>query len=321
MGLGACLLDVLLLATAVGAQSARPTSTAAERDRILALAAAKSSSGDPAEAARLLQSVADRFESVRALLQLARLQSDQKNLAGALKSLRQARAIAPNAEEVLSAYAEASLAAAEPLRAIPVLDVLTRLCPTVAQYHYLQGMALTHAGDAVAAVLSLKEAERLEPNQPLTLIALGTALNTRELYADAKPILLRALSLAPDSVDAAATLAEAEEGLGELEAAEAYAQRALAKASGHPTANLVWGMVLMKQDRYAEARDALLKTAAANPASAKAHYQLSLAYARLNDQASSEKHLELYHKQLKETDQRVEEVRRLTGFSTGGMPP
>ena len=72
--------------------------------------------------------------------------------------------------------------------------------PSVGQYHYLLGMALVQAGDVAAAVEPLKEAERLEPNEPPILVALGTALNDRKLYTEAKPPLLRALSLAPDSV-------------------------------------------------------------------------------------------------------------------------
>ena len=64
-------------------------------------------------------------------------------------------------------------------------------------------------------------------------------------------------------------------------------ERALAKSSEQATANLVMGMVRMKQGRYEEARDALTKAVSASPDSPKAHYQLSLAYARLGDEASS----------------------------------
>jgi len=259
--------------------------------------------------------------SVKALLDLARRQTAQKNLAGALESLRRARAVAPNSEEVLSAYAEASLAARATLPAIEVLDALTRLCPTVAQYHYRQGVVLLGEGDAEAAVDSLKRAEALEPDQPPTLIALGTALNGRELYAEAKPLLVRALSLVPEDVAAVAALAEAEAGLGELAEAEAHAQRALASVSGHPIANLALGQVRMRQGRYEEARDALLKAAAAEPAALTAHDELSRAYAGLNDQAGAQKQLELYRQQTKERDERVKQVRSLTGYPTGGMPP
>jgi tetratricopeptide (TPR) repeat protein len=292
-----------------------------ERDLGLGLARIERADGHPRLAEQQLRSVADRFRSAHALLELARLQSAEKDTSGALESLRRARVIAPSSEELLRASAEASLAAHAPLPAIEALEPLTRMCPAVGHYHYLQGIALMQAGDVVAAVEPLKEAERLEPNQPLALIALGTVLDDRGLHAEARSYLLRSLDLEPGNVDALATLAEAEEGLGELGEAAAHAQRALARASTHATANLVMGMVLMKQERYAEARDALAKAAAAEPASPKAHYQLSLACARLNDEASAQKHLELYRQKVKEIEERVKEVRALTGFSLGGMQP
>ncbi len=297
-------LGVVLLAAPVAAQPAKPSPAVTEH-----------------AAGRQSLPVADRSGSAHALLELARLQSGRKDWEGSLESLRRARVIAPNSEAVLWATAEASLAVHAPLPAIEVLEPLTRMCSTVGHYHYLQGIALMQAGDLEAAVEPLREAERLEPNQPLTLIALGTALVDRSSYAEAKPYLLHSLDLDPESVEAVATLAEAEEGLGERREAEAHAQRALARTSAHATANLVMGMVLMKQERYAEARDALVKAATANPASPKAHYQLSLAFASLNDETNARKHLELYHQTLKEREDRVKTVRAVTGLSLGGMQP
>ena len=115
---------------------------------------------------------AARPQSVKALLALAQEQSKKTDLRGALETLRQARALAPNSEEVLAAYAEASLAVRAPLSAVPVLEALTRMCPSVGQYHYLLGVALVQAGDVAAAVVPLREAERLEPNEPPILVAL-----------------------------------------------------------------------------------------------------------------------------------------------------
>jgi cellulose synthase operon protein C len=258
-------------------------------------------------------------ESVRALLELARRQADKKDARGALETLRKARALAPNSEEVLHAFAEASLAVRAPLVALPVLESLTRICPSVGQYHYLLGVTLMQAGDAAAAVFPLKEAGRLEPDEPPVLTALGAALNERKLYAEAKPLLLRALSRAPDSVEAMAALAEAEAALGELAEAEGHAQRTLVRQADNATASRVLGMVRMQQERYAEARDALLKAVASDPSSAKAHYQLSLTYRRLDDPASAEKHLALYRQRAAEAESRIKEVRALTGFSLGGM--
>jgi len=269
-------LPALLLAASVGAQTAGPRAAAPSPDpkaiagmidKALQLASTEKAAGHLAEAERQLRSVAERFNSVRALLQLAGLQSEQKNQAGALASLRKARALAPNSEDVLSTYAETLLASPTPDAGIPVLVALTRISPMVARYQYQYGVALLHAGDAAAAVPPLQQAERLEPDQALTLIALGQALNRRKLYAEAKPPLLRGLSLMPESVEAVAALAEAEEGLGELKDAEDYARRALARRSDDPTASFVVAVVLMKQEKFAEARDALLRAAAADPTS------------------------------------------------------
>ena len=292
-----------------------------DRDLGLELAGIERAEGHSARAEQQLRSVADRFRSVRALLELARLQSERKDAAGALESLRRARAIAPNSEDVLRASAEAWLASGEVLPALGELEALVRMCPTVGRYHYLQGIGLLQAGDTAAAVDPLREAARLEPKAPSTLIALGRALNGRQLYGEARPLLLRGLSLAPDDIDALAALAEAEEGLGEVAEAEAHAQRALAGAGAPPLASLVMGMVRTKQERYAEARDALLAALAADPSSAKAHYQLSLVYARLNEPAKAQEQLEEYRLRTRAAERRVREVRALTGFSPGGMQP
>jgi len=251
--------------------------------------------------------------SVRELLQQARAQSSAGNSAAALESLRQARALAPNSEEVLSALAQVSLAAHAPLPAITVLEPLTRICPGVAQYQYLLGVALMQAGDLVAAVEALQQAQRLEPDRELTLVALGLALNGRKMYLESEAHLRRSLELQPGNIEAIAALAEAEEGIGNLEEAEVLARRVLASSDAHATASLVLGLVLMKHERYAAARDALLKAVVANPVSPRAHYQLSLAYARLGDQASSEKHLELYRLKLREVEERATAVRNRTG--------
>jgi tetratricopeptide (TPR) repeat protein len=251
--------------------------------------------------------------SVRELVQQARAHSSVGNAAAALESLRQAQALAPNSEEVLSAIAQVSLAAHAPLPAIEVLDPLTRICPGVAQYQYLLGVALMQAGDLVTAVDALEQAQRLEPDRELTLVALGLALNSRKMYVESVPHLRRSLELQPGNIEAIAALAEAEEGIGNIEEAESLARRVLASSDAHATANLVLGLVLMKHERYAEARDAFLKAIAANAISSRAHYQLSLAYARLGDQASSEKHLELYRLKLRETQERVNAIRNRTG--------
>src|SRR5438093_103286 len=120
---------------------------------------------------------------------------------------------------------------------------------TVSQYHYLLGVALMEGGDMPAAIESLQQADRLEPERSLTLMALGLAENNRKQYADAKRALHHALDLEPENIDALAALAEAEAGLDELAPAEDHARRALRRAVAHPTANLGLGIVSMKPER------------------------------------------------------------------------
>jgi predicted Zn-dependent protease len=147
-------------------------------------------------------------------------------------------------------------------------------------------------------------------------------LNHRKMFAEAARSLTRALELEPENVEAMAALAESQEGLDKLEEAEALAKRALGKTPEHGTANLVMGLVMLRTGRYAEARDHLLRAAAADPASPRPEYQLSLAYARLGDGAASQKHREEYQRKLREMESRLEQLRTQTGIdSSGGMRP
>ena len=170
---------------------------------------------------------------------------------------------------MLSAYAQLSLAAKQPMPAMVTLQALTRLCPSVAQYHYLLGVGLMAIGDMPGAVDALTEADRLEPDRALTLLALGLALNNRKHFADAKTVLVRSLDLQPDSIEAVAALAEAEAGLGDFDAAARHAQRALERAPASATANLVMGLVLIERRTTQTRSDALLKAVAADPDSPK----------------------------------------------------
>jgi tetratricopeptide (TPR) repeat protein len=310
------LLGLLLI---IGGQTADQITTAA-RERVFEQAAAELQAGRRAEAKALLASAAERFASVRALMQLARLQSGDGDAPGALATLERARTLAPNTEEVLSAIAQVSLAASDPVQAIFALEPLTRLAPTVAPHHYLFGVALMQAGDMPAAVEALQEAARLDPAHTQTSVALGIALNNRKMFGDAKPFLLGALGREPENVEALAALAESEEGLDELDSAETHAARALAVVPSHATANLVVGMVLMKRGRYNEARQALERAAAADTDSPKIIYQLSLACARLGDTAAATRNLELYREKLRAMENRLRDLWRTAAPPRDGIP-
>jgi protein O-GlcNAc transferase len=287
-------------------------------DASLALAQAEVAAGDREAAERHLAAAIERSGSVRAMMMLGRLQAERGDEAAALATVRGALAAAPNSEEVVSVYARLSLSTGTPAQALRALEALVRMHPEVAEHRYLLGVSLIQLGDLQRARSVLGETIRLAPALPRARVALGLVLNRLSHFAEAREELTAALRLAPDDLEALAALAEAEEGLGELEGAERRARRVLAKAPGHATASLVLGLVMMERERYAEARDALLAAVAAEPGSIKAHYQLSLAYARLGDRERSAAHAERSQRARRETEERF---RAVGGKAPGGMGP
>jgi tetratricopeptide (TPR) repeat protein len=289
-----------------------------ERELALWLADAELSRGDESVAEQQLESVTERFDSVRALLQLARLQARQGESQKAAATVRRAEEIAPNSEAVLVARAKVSLAVRAPVVAIQALESLSRMGLTAAEPSYLLGVARLEIGDMPGAIEALQQSLELDPQRPLALIALGTALSSQKQFAQAREVARKSLLLAPDNAEALAVLAEAEEGLGEVAAAEEHAAQALARDPENAGALVTIGRIRMTQGRYEEARDALLEAVASEPEMAKAHYQLSLAFARLGDRESSHKHVEIYRRAREENDRRLLELRTGAGLGNGG---
>lgn len=305
------LMASALLAT-VSAQTPAPKpkpESVPDRATLIKRAEDAQQSGRQADALRLFLLAGDRHQSARAYVEAARLQRAAGNHAAAFETISKARAIASDSEDVLSAYAQLALATKQPLPAAFTLLALTRIHPTVALYHYLLGVALLGMGDLPGASESLAEADRLEPDRAMTLLALGLVRNNRKLFAEAKTALSRCLELQPDSIEATAALAEAEAGLGNIDAAVLHAQSVLAASAGNATANLVLGTVFMSQRRYPEARDQLLKAMAADPDSPKAVYQLSLVYARMGDDASARKYVAIYQEKLRGFEDKLKILR------------
>lgn len=290
-----------------------------ERELALWLADAELAQGNEVRAEVQLMSVVERYPSVRAMLQLAKLQARKGRAQEAAATLRRALMLAPNSEDVLAAHAKVSLTVDAPVVASDALEALLRMHPEVAEYHYLLGVARLQIGDLGGAIEELQRSLELEPARALSLIALGTTLSSQKRYAEARDALRRCLRLAPENAEALAALAEAEEGLGEDAQAEEHAKEALARVEDHTRALVTLGLLRMKQSKYEEARDFFLRAVGKEPKLAKAHYQLSLAYARLGDRESSNKHRELYRSARKERDERLVKLRTQAGIGNPGM--
>jgi tetratricopeptide (TPR) repeat protein len=290
-----------------------------ERDAALRLAALELAQGNAEAAAIQLRSVIERFDSVHARFELARLEARRGDNSQALAYLGEALKIAPNSEDLLSAYARVALAVDAPVTAIETLEALTRMHPSSADYFYLLGVAKFEIAESNGAVEALGRALELEPDNSRALIARGLVFNFLKRYPDSQASLQRSLQLMPGNVDALIALAEAEVGLGDLAAAERSVQRALELAPEAPAALYVVGRIRMEQERYGEARDAFVRSAALDPGSSKTHYQLSLAYARLGDAESSAEHLERYRVEVRREQARLSDLLTRAGVGVSGM--
>lgn len=260
-------------------------------------------------------------QSVRELVRQARAEARQGNHSQAAVVLDRAKTIAPNSEDVLSDFAKNSLAAGDPVGAINALEPLTRMHPEVAEYPYMLGVALLQIKEFAPSVDVLQQSLELEPQRALTMIALGITLISQKRFGEAKEYLDRSLEIEPENAEALAVLAEAEEGLNEIEQAEIHASRALALAGPHAGAFYVLGRVRMSQGRFAEARGLFLEALAVTPESPRIHYQLSLAYARVNDPENSKKHRELHQATRTENEDNIQQMRERAGLKQGGMRP
>lgn len=260
-------------------------------------------------------------ESVSQMVQQARAHARDGNHTTAAGILEQARILAPNSEDVLSDLAKTSLVAGDPVGAINTLEPLMRIHPKVARYPYLLGVALLQVKEFESSTKALRRSLEIEPRRPLTLLALGITALSQKRFGEAKEFAARSLEIEPEGAEALAVLAEAEEGLGEIEQAEFHADRALSLAGSHAGASYVLGRVRMGQGRFDEATKYFLQANRADPKSSRIHYQLSLAYARINDPESSRKHRELYSQTREKNTADVESMRRRMGLKESGMRP
>lgn len=246
--------------------------------------------------------------SVRARFELARLLASRGEGETALAELARALEAAPSSAELLDAYARLALGLGRPIQALPALEALARLDDGNAESAYLLGVSLLQLSDPAGASDALERATRLRPDMALAFTALGLARNLEKRYELAKEALVEALVLSPGDVETEAALAEAEQGLGELDAAAARAEAVLAK-SPHPTALLVRGLVAMEKQDWQKARSTFETLAINEPEAARVHYQLSLACARLGDMKASQKHRELYQQALVAHESRIKALR------------
>jgi len=125
---------------------------------------------------------------------------------------------------------------------------------------------------------------------------------------EAAVYLRRSVELQPEQTAAYYYLGLVAEGKGQDGDAVAVLQGVLERDSNYGPAYEVLGRILLKQQKYDQAKDALEKAISLNPDSVKAHYQLGMLLGRMGRQDDATKELAIVQ-QLNEAESKKEGMR------------
>jgi superkiller protein 3 len=194
-----------------------------------------------------------------------------------------------------------------------------------ARLYYLEGAAERLKGDAASAKKDFSKALALDPNSVLTLMALAEIAATEKRYADSVNLLQRAHSADPNAIAVTRRLVEqamnanlhglVEQTAFELEkkslapedqylAAAALLQEREYEEAGHifegyvaqrsqdSKAFLGLGLAYLNQQRFPEARKALLRALELDPTLTDAEYSLGVLFSKEGDSQSALAHFQ-----------------------------
>jgi tetratricopeptide (TPR) repeat protein len=106
------------------------------------------------------------------------------------------------------------------------------------------------------------------------------------------------LKLNPSSYQSMTQLAFLEHSRGDSAKCAEWLAKAAALNAGWPEMHFVYGLLHNRQGRYELAAKSLERVVSENPRHIKAHFQLSLAYRRLGNEAEAAEHLGIYNRLL-----------------------
>lgn len=150
---------------------------------------------------------------------------------------------------------------------------------------------LSTKGDCASALPLIDQAKAIDPaGDDAAALMAGRCLISMEKFAEAKPVLERAVANDPNSGDARLALGVAKYHLGEKDAARADLEAAQKMLPNNPEAELYLGMILLEEEKPADAinrleRSRSLQGDTFEPA---ANYYAALAQAENGDAARAE---------------------------------
>jgi tetratricopeptide (TPR) repeat protein len=162
------------------------------------------------------------------------------------------------------------------------------------------GASLLLSGQVREAEKELARVLAEAPEAPQGHYWMGALRFEQKRYPDAKARLQRALALDPRCVDCMAHLAHAAYLDNDLALCESFLTRAEALDPAHVQTHLVAGMLANRRGHYDAAIRHLTRVVESTPGSARAQYQLALAYRRSGNAAKAREHQAVYDRLLEE---------------------
>ena len=150
---------------------------------------------------------------------------------------------------------------------------------------------LATKGDCAAALPLIDQAKAIDPaGDDAAALMTGRCLLSQQKFAEAKPVLARAVAHDPASGDARLALGVAEYHLGEKDAARTDLEAAQKMLPDNPEAELYLGMILLEQERPAEAITRLERSRSLNGGTAEpvSDYYAALAQSEAGDRKRAE---------------------------------
>ena len=184
------------------------------------------------------------------------------------------------AAPVTYAEAEAAYLDGDWDEAVFLYESFTAENPENAWGHYMLGLSHRRAGDLERASVAFRRSLRVAPQHVKSLVNLGRTMLDQGLAGDALPYLERAVEADGTNVAAKRVLARAQHTVGRREAAKATYLDALAIDESDAWSLNNYGLMLIEEERFADALPPLARACEVKSDVAVFHNNLGIALER-----------------------------------------
>jgi len=230
-------------------------------------------------------------DCVDCLKQLAKIAEQQKDPEKALAYLIKAKRQTPDDAEILFEFGKACLELDLFEDAVPALQRAVRFEPNNDRYAYVLASAHVSKKEYELAGKIFDGLLQKHPRDPVLNYAMGSLLFLEVKLDQAATYFHKSVELNPDQSAAYYYLALIAEGKGQDEEAIAMLRDVLRRDPDYGPAYEAMGRMLLKEQKYPEAKQALEKAVLLNPSSVKGHYQLGILLGRMGKQEDADKQL------------------------------